>query len=218
MTLEEEMALAVLRGDPAAARALADRLCENERAGVLSIAPVKEITVPFDRVRVIVQFPLEDRNGNEVMVQDPETMKRAVEDWLRNGTTLAILGAVSVRVYQLPEGFVPPAPRGELPHQIGEDVLADNGLRVDQGVRNYLGEQRGSSFTDSQGRTWRRQDFGNMRLSPPPLPERPTDWTTPFTHDGQPTTWNRPTAERLRETEVRRPIPPTLENVDHDDD
>ncbi len=54
MTTAEAMAVAVLKGDMVAARALADHLCETAWRGAVELPPVRSIVADTERLRVIV--------------------------------------------------------------------------------------------------------------------------------------------------------------------
>lgn len=100
MTLEEEMALAILRGDAAAACALADLLCERRAAGGTPILPIKKIGTPPDRLRVAVFL----KAGIEAIDIDGEAADATVADWLAGRQKAVVLQGVSrIEIYELPE-------------------------------------------------------------------------------------------------------------------
>lgn len=98
----EVMALEVLKGNLSAARALADRLVEDEALGVF-LPPVNRITCHASKLRVAVYFPaLID--GREFIV-DADSMSGQIEDWLsplHEPAPLMLVGAERIELYELP--------------------------------------------------------------------------------------------------------------------
>jgi hypothetical protein len=101
MTLEEEMAVAVLKGDKAAALALADRLQENRAAGMVTIKSLKQHIGEYDKgqIRVAVIYPLEPAYA-EI---DWRGVEAAVKKWIEDDTPLVINGNPRIEVYILPK-------------------------------------------------------------------------------------------------------------------
>jgi hypothetical protein len=97
MTTLESMAIAVLRGDLAAARALADSLREEHSEGMMELPPVHRIKCDRDKLRVIVFCPIE-------VVIDKRGIHEVVEKWIAgNGSkTLAVQGVERIELYEMP--------------------------------------------------------------------------------------------------------------------
>ncbi len=90
------MAMAVLRGDLAAAKGLADYLV-NEAQGIV-LPPIKEIigihTDPDAyRVALFIENP-------DVEI-DRDLVDEAVESWLRRGGTLVLQGISRIEIYKV---------------------------------------------------------------------------------------------------------------------
>lgn len=101
-SLAESMALAVLKGDLAAARALADLLLEDWKGGARELPPIRRLSADSGRLRVIVYFPL--MVGDAEVDLDVDGVREAVRAWLDGGETLLLQGADRVELYELPEG------------------------------------------------------------------------------------------------------------------
>lgn len=103
LTTEEEMALAVLRGDHGAAAALADKLIEDRASGT-QIPEVKRITCTDpDRIRVVVYYDESVLTGNN-RPDIPNTLK-AVDQWLHKGVPLLLVGVSRIELYELPPDY-----------------------------------------------------------------------------------------------------------------
>lgn len=106
LSVAEQMAVAVLRGDVDAARALADHLLNELQAGAVRIKPTRKVTVTSDRIRVCLFFPL----GTDVAgtLADDQNLQANVEAWLDSGQALVLVGATHMEVYEMPEDFARP--------------------------------------------------------------------------------------------------------------
>jgi hypothetical protein len=103
--LAEQMALAVLKGDEAAALALADMLSESVHNRTHRVPPVKEIKVDRRRLRVVLR-------RYETFAHEPigptfraDTTARVLA-WLE-GTEPLMLFGMHLELYELPEDFAP---------------------------------------------------------------------------------------------------------------
>jgi len=108
MTLEEEMAVAVLKGDKAAARALADRLCETIKESGHQLPPLTLFPSPNAKdVRVAIYYDIEAAQRlNFEFSNSPEDRDRlnlAVQNWVSQGGVLQLLGVSRIEVYAFPE-------------------------------------------------------------------------------------------------------------------
>lgn len=109
--LVERMCLEVLKGNMEEAYALKDLLEEHRRerdapGRVREFAPVRKITVPVDRLRVVVYFPL-DHRGHAFDI-DTDQVNQLVTGWLAQPqgempTPLLVNGADRIEIYELPE-------------------------------------------------------------------------------------------------------------------
>lgn len=99
ITLEESMAIAVLRGDTGGARALADRL--SETINEVQVLPMVEITCPVERIRVA----LIARDNTDIEPDNRTELNAAIIEWLRNPKkpVLPLMGVERIELYQLPE-------------------------------------------------------------------------------------------------------------------
>lgn len=118
LTLEEEMALAVLRGDMVAARALADRLTEVINTDGQQLLPTKEIKIGSDNLRLIVYVA-----DNHELTQDVfNSLLEGTGKWLRGEIdSLVLVGVDRIEVYQFP---TPQTPKPEF-EQVRQDVDVD---------------------------------------------------------------------------------------------
>lgn len=99
LTTAERMAIEVLRGDMAAARALADHLLNDLEGTVREVTPIKlKVTNPDARLQAIAYF---NCSFSDVAI-DLETTRQVVDNWLRDGGTLCVFGVSRVEVYELP--------------------------------------------------------------------------------------------------------------------
>lgn len=98
----ERMAVAVLKGDLAAARQLADLLCEGLQGGAVELPPVRRLSVDAGRVRIAAFI------SPEVAIlsrEDALAIRHNLRNWL-TGTAdeIIILHGISrVELYELPE-------------------------------------------------------------------------------------------------------------------
>ncbi len=96
--LAEQMAIMVLRGEYAAARGLADWLCETVDATM--IEPVVKIDVPLNRIRVALLY----KDNVEIFEEEEQNTTQAIRDWLHTPyRPIALVGIESIQIYQLPE-------------------------------------------------------------------------------------------------------------------
>lgn len=93
----EAMALAVLRGDMAAARALADHLMEEYNAGSREIPPVKKLVVNRKNLRAV--FRTYESLGADVLI-DVDQLRSAYEAWVDDGGCLILIGC-HIELYEL---------------------------------------------------------------------------------------------------------------------
>lgn len=98
-TQMEALALAVLRKDMDAARALCDMIQEEEALGV-RIPPVKKIAVDVDKIRVCVFFPARI-DGEDTEIVDVEGINEMVTNWIVNGGSLVLRGAERIEIYEM---------------------------------------------------------------------------------------------------------------------
>ncbi len=96
MTTAEQLAVAVLRGDLPAARALVDVLLESWQGDAREVVPVRRVTVPRDRLRVVVS------TQNPDVTIDVDMTRDAVARWLDTGNPLCLAGC-TIDLYELPE-------------------------------------------------------------------------------------------------------------------
>jgi hypothetical protein len=95
LSAAEHMAVAVLRGDLTAARALADCLVNDYGEGGREIPPLRRVTANRDRVRVILYL----KDGVEV---DMPASTRAVAAWLSGDGPLFAAGVDRVELFEVP--------------------------------------------------------------------------------------------------------------------
>ncbi len=133
MRLAEQMAMAILRGDEAAAASLADMLRDEVGEGVKVIPPVRTITVT-DPSRLRVLLTVRPEWGPETEIMDPEDLKAKVLNWLRGGEPL-ILNGLDLTLYELPLPVV--RTRFEVVDEmrpgVGNQAILDRHLDVDLG-------------------------------------------------------------------------------------
>lgn len=98
LTTAQEMAVEVLLGNVAAARALADKLVTEVMEGAVQVMPTRRVTVEENRVRVVL-YVREDQN--EAVVDMPRCLED-VENWIRHGGPLVLTGIERMDVYELP--------------------------------------------------------------------------------------------------------------------
>lgn len=95
MTTAEAMAVAVLKGDLAAARALADHLLEEYGRGAEDLVPVRKVVADADKIRVALFFPAEAE-------LDYDQTYHAVDNWVTRGHHLLLRGCERMDVYEFP--------------------------------------------------------------------------------------------------------------------
>ncbi len=95
-TLAEQMAVAVLKGDWAAACALADLLADGMARGTEPMPPIKSI----DAKGLRAVFSTHPSLGGDVLV-DWESLQREWHNWVHHGAPLALLG-MQMELYSLP--------------------------------------------------------------------------------------------------------------------
>ncbi len=126
MTTAENMALAVLRGDLAAARALCDVLMESETYATKPIPPVRHVKVDRGRLRVLVTIPLDA--GSSVHFNRDE-IHEAVNRWLNGDENLILVGC-HLELFEMPESMsavAHPESGGHIPPgwvEVGEGMIA----------------------------------------------------------------------------------------------
>ena len=101
MTTAEAMAVAVLKGDLVAARALADHLCETEPDRERQLLPIKTFKVDATNVRGIA-FTMPEL-GNDVLI-DVEGFRQTFDQWLRGEIRfMPTVGISRIELYEFPE-------------------------------------------------------------------------------------------------------------------
>lgn len=101
MTTAEAMAIAVLKGDMVAARALADHLCETEVNREKQLLPVKTFKVESNDIRVIAF--VEPSLVNDVRLNEAG-LRHSFKRWLSGeDRTLALTGFSHVELYEFPK-------------------------------------------------------------------------------------------------------------------
>jgi hypothetical protein len=102
----KQLAIAVLSDDRDAAQALFDLCCNEYSEGGVQISPVKKITVPFGRLRVI-GFVNESLLVNQAELH---SLSNDLTRWIRGedgGLSVAcVKGIGRVEIYEMPEGCV----------------------------------------------------------------------------------------------------------------
>lgn len=111
----QRLALAVLQGDKAAAKQLADMITETHTQTVRELVPVQKITASADRVRVVAFA--DDPHSVDL---GGSTLEVEVERWLRGERkSLGMYGINRIEIYELPEGWN----RGPTPSPLKSIVL-----------------------------------------------------------------------------------------------
>lgn len=100
MAEAEKMALAVLKGDVAAACALADALRDEHGEGRVTIPHVKTITANRDRLQAVLTT--QESLGGDVEIRDGPGLQRLVEEWLRGELKVLTLVGLNMALYELP--------------------------------------------------------------------------------------------------------------------
>ena len=108
MTTAEAMALAVLKGDLVAAKALADHLIADE-AGTAGFAlpPIQKFTGDFSKLRIVTY--VDPALGADVQI-DRERMRRSITNWLLRGEPLVLMGFSRLELYELDPALLPSGP------------------------------------------------------------------------------------------------------------
>jgi hypothetical protein len=99
MSTVEHLAVAVLRGDRLAARALADAVLEDARHGAERLPPLAKMEVVSGAVRVVLyaEDPADE--------WDVDGTERVVREWLSGRrVSLGVANVDRVELYRLPEG------------------------------------------------------------------------------------------------------------------
>lgn len=98
MTTAEAMAIAVLKGDMVAARALADHLLEDYPPGGRELPPLTKIRTDAADVRVVLWLRDGIRATGELIREAHET----IADWLDDGQTLVLPPEISrLDIYEI---------------------------------------------------------------------------------------------------------------------
>jgi len=92
------MGLEALLGNRATAKALSDKLQEEYADGAMPVPPVTKVTVPVDRLRVVVYF----KDSDADIVVDP-AFRVTVEEWIREGGVLMCSHVARVELFEMPE-------------------------------------------------------------------------------------------------------------------
>jgi hypothetical protein len=102
MTLDEEMAMAVLKGEKHTALILAQKLMEEHVAGRIELPPVTTMEIPAGRKKLIVMFDVESLDGSVDI--DFASVREACHRWLHGDSDiLGLIGARSVHLFVEPE-------------------------------------------------------------------------------------------------------------------
>ena len=102
----EQLAIAVLRGDEAAARALADLVGESTALPGAYVPPLKSFALNSGALRVVLFT--HPSLGGDVRV-DVEHLREAYDEWLRGEAPLMLSG-MQADLYLLPERALTPTP------------------------------------------------------------------------------------------------------------
>lgn len=105
MTTAEAMAVAVLKGDMVAARALADLLQEQYNTGAKEIPPIKHLKVDRSRLRAVF---FADPDLGQGVGFDMTALQIAYDNWLAGREPLGLVGVSRVEFYEMPEQPGPP--------------------------------------------------------------------------------------------------------------
>lgn len=127
----EQMAIAVLRGDEAAARALADEVVGMCAEGGLHLPPVQRLSVDAGRVRVVL---LPHPQGMSFDEADIGHLNDGIRSWLAGDVqAVALPPGCRIELYEMPEavpdGGPPPDGPPLEPHlccRCGGEVLGDD--------------------------------------------------------------------------------------------
>jgi hypothetical protein len=110
VTTAEVMALAVLKGDLTAARALAESLMEDYEANGHELPPVTKITAPIEKVRVAVYLS-SDETDQRLIPDELQAVRENVLNWLRGDANILIMTGIDrIELYELPDPYIPRNP------------------------------------------------------------------------------------------------------------
>lgn len=103
LTLERELALAVLADDEEAAFFLADRLLEMRASGMVALKPRRhhEVVCSDGRLMVAAFFPVS--YGNIPIELDLASTNAELMKWIKEGGQLVLRGCDRIEVYKMPE-------------------------------------------------------------------------------------------------------------------
>lgn len=111
MTLEEEMALAVLRGEKGTALILAQKLCEEHVIGSVELEPIKTMTIPAGKKRLILTLdPAAIAEGN-VEIDYQEICTEATR-WINGEIDHLVLVGFNFHLFVEPEPLQTRTERG----------------------------------------------------------------------------------------------------------
>ncbi len=101
MTTVEMLAVAVLKGDQTAARALFDALADEYVSGAREVLPVHKLTVSRNRIRVAIFVDDE----SPLSVEQLQSIRNGVSKWLDGGewSTVVLQSIDRIEVYELPD-------------------------------------------------------------------------------------------------------------------
>jgi Holliday junction resolvase len=95
MTLEEEMAVAVLKGEKGTALILAQKLMEEHVAGRVELPPIKTLDVPAGRKKMILVLDHEWQKNTGIYISEEAVLQamKAAESWMMGkGDVLSLAG------------------------------------------------------------------------------------------------------------------------------
>jgi hypothetical protein len=95
MTLEEEMAVAVLKGEKGTALILAQKLMEEHVAGRVELPPIKTLDVPAGRKKMILVLDHEWQKNTGIYISEEAVLQamKAAENWMMGkGDVLSLAG------------------------------------------------------------------------------------------------------------------------------
>lgn len=100
MTTEEEMAVAVLKGDLASAKALADWLVNDSPLAYVTIPPLQKLEVAANEFRAVLYVDsILEMNESQI-----DAHLREAKNWLLNGKVLILQKGIRVELYQVRGG------------------------------------------------------------------------------------------------------------------
>lgn len=95
-TDHESMAIEILKGEMAAAYALADSIREAQEGGYVYVQPLQRIVAEHSGVRAVAYMDAVPMGG----AIDPVVVRVAMEEWLREGGVLMIRFCRRLDVYR----------------------------------------------------------------------------------------------------------------------